>query len=82
MTYSPTHAELVVRASQWLRNNKCSVVITELSAGFEIPDAIGKETSCRCKKGCYVPSFEPKYNQKCQPAYKWADGTWRTEKEF
>jgi hypothetical protein len=36
------HSELVERASVWLANTKrCSVVITEMGSGFEIPDAIG-----------------------------------------
>ena len=42
---------------------------------------MNSETNCQCKNGCYTPGFEPKYNQKCQPAYKWRDGIWRTEKE-
>jgi len=36
------HGELVERAARWLANTKrCSVVITEMAAGGEEPDAIG-----------------------------------------
>lgn len=34
-----THVELVERAERWLRNTrKCSVVLTELCTGMEVPD--------------------------------------------
>lgn len=37
-----THKELVQSASKWLRNSKkCPVVLYEMQAGGEIPDAIG-----------------------------------------
>lgn len=39
---SMTHSELIRRAFLWLKNTKgCSVVISELVAGSEIPDVIG-----------------------------------------
>jgi hypothetical protein len=37
-----THAELVHRACRWLQNSaKCPVVLYEVGAGYEIPDAMG-----------------------------------------
>ena len=42
MSDKPTHAELVSLAAKWLKNQGCSVVITEMtSASMESPDAIG-----------------------------------------
>ncbi len=36
-----THKDLVQIAADWLKKNRCSVVITELATGGECPDAIG-----------------------------------------
>jgi hypothetical protein len=37
-----THDELVKRAMRWLINTKaCSVAVSELASGFEVPDVIG-----------------------------------------
>lgn len=36
-----THAELVSAAARWLANRGCSVVLTEVKAAKEIPDAVG-----------------------------------------
>jgi hypothetical protein len=37
-----THAYLVARGLRWLTGTKnCSVVVTELSTGYEIPDVLG-----------------------------------------
>jgi len=37
-----THAELVKKASRWLRSQGCAVIITEMASGaYQQPDAIG-----------------------------------------
>lgn len=37
-----SHLELVKRGQRWLKNSRgCSVIITELGSGYEIPDVIG-----------------------------------------
>jgi hypothetical protein len=43
---SVTHAELVIMATRWLAGNRrASVVISEMSGGSEMPDAIGWPTT-------------------------------------
>lgn len=76
-----THSDLVERAARWLRNQlHCGVVLTELVATSEIPDAIGWVNSrcilveCKsCRNDFWADLKKPQRN----PLMAGALGDWR-----